>query len=62
MSEAEKFRASQEARADVVSGAGRSGTHVDPVRHIVEAALYRETHRAEPAPSTDEDLDDAAEA
>ena len=50
--EREAFKAAQEARADVARP-GRSVGSTDIVRRLVDAAVYRATHDAEPAPEPD---------
>lgn len=55
VTEAENFKAGEEARADVLSRAGRHpGGLADAVQHMVDAAFYRETHRAVPKESTED--------
>ncbi|WP_168200833.1 hypothetical protein [Allokutzneria sp. NRRL B-24872] len=49
--EREAFRTAEEARADVTRP-GRSAGTADVVRRLVDAAVYRETHRDEPQPDT----------
>ena len=58
MSEAENYKAGKEARADVVHRAAHSPGSTEVVQRLVEAAFYRETHRAEPQPSTEDNADD----
>jgi hypothetical protein len=56
MSEVENFKASKEARAGVVARAARPAGHADVVRRLVDAAFYRETHRAVPPEESTEDI------
>ncbi|HEU5108480.1 MAG TPA: hypothetical protein VFT95_07975 [Micromonosporaceae bacterium] len=53
MNERENFAASEEARRDVLSRAGHTPTSGDPVRRLVDAAIYRETHHSTPPPGQD---------
>jgi hypothetical protein len=55
MSEAENFKAAKEARTGVLSRSSRPVGHGDPVTRMVEAAFYRETHRAAPERSADDE-------
>lgn len=58
MNEKENFQAGEEARRDLLARAGHTPTSGDPVRRLVDAAIYRETHRAEPAPGHSAESDD----
>lgn len=55
MSEKEDFRATKESLAEVVSRAGRRTRSDDAMRRLVDAAFYRETHRAKPVPPREKD-------
>jgi hypothetical protein len=59
--EVESFKASKESRREVLSRASRPGGYTDAVQRLVEAAFYRETHRTEGEPPTEDETDTADE-
>jgi hypothetical protein len=48
MSEKEDFKAAKESLAEVVSRGGRRSKSDGVIRRLVDAAFYRDTHRAQP--------------